>query len=124
MTKSYVYLSISGDNFDIDEFIDLFNIKPTTTGTHRLGYNFLEYSVESNDIYEGLRLALSQLIQVFFEKADTIKTYATQNDLYIKVYVVIFKPKKENSGMFLNKNVIKFLYKIGAEIEVDVYNGD
>ena len=102
MTKSYVYLSISGDNFDIDEFIDLFNIKPTTTGTHRLGYNFLEYSVESNDIYEGLRLALSQLIQVFFEKADTIKTYATQNDLYIKVYVVIFKPKKEDSGMFLN----------------------
>jgi len=124
LTKSYVYLSISGDNFDIDEFITLFNIKPTTTGTHRLGYNFLEYKIEANDIYEGLEIAIDQLAKVFSQKADIVKTYAIQKDLFIKVFVVIFKPKKDNDcGVVLSNDIIKFLYNIGAKIEVDMYNG-
>ena len=124
MTKSYVYLSITGDKFEVDEFTKLFCIKPSVTGIHRLEYKFWEYRVEASDIYEGLETAIEKLAQTFKQKSNEIKTYSIQNDLYIKVYVVIFKPKKEDSGMFLNENVIKFLYKIGAEIEVDVYNGD
>ena len=81
-------------------------------------------SFYSDPITRLIETAIEKLAQTFKQKSNEIKTYSIQNDLYIKVYVVIFKPKKEDSGMFLNKNVIKFLYKIGAEIEVDVYNGD
>lgn len=122
LTKSYVYLSISGNNFDIEEFLSLFQFEPTRIGTHRIGYKFIEYKIEAENIYEGLEEAMNKLKNIFFLKEESIKSYAIQNNLYIKVYVVIFKPKNKDSGAFLSNDIIKFLYNIGAEIEIDVYN--
>ncbi|WP_373522511.1 DUF4279 domain-containing protein [Aquiflexum sp.] len=121
-SKAYTYFSISGKNFDTQDFVNLIQITPTKVGENRLGEKFWEYKIEATDSDQDLDKAIEKLIQIFNPKSNEIQAYASQKGLYIKIFVVIQSKNNEDNGVFLNRNFIKFLGDMGAEIEIDIYN--
>ena len=122
LSKAYTYFSISGKQLDIQDFTDRFSITPTDTGQNRQGDFFLEYKIEAKDANEDLDLALSELMQAMILNSNQIRDYASQQDLYTKVFIVIQGNSQWNNGVFLSYNFIKFLNDLGASIEIEIYN--
>lgn len=42
-------------------------------------------------------------------------------DLEIKICIVIYIKKKKAPGMYLNKEILKFINSLEAEVDFDVY---
>jgi hypothetical protein len=122
LSKAYTYFSLSGENLDSNDFIEKVNITPTKMGEDRFGVKFLEYKVEAADANEGLDKAIESLVRNLSLKAKEINRYASQRDLYIKIFVVIEGKDNENNGVFFNKEFIQLLFEMSAEIEIEIYN--
>ncbi len=120
-STAYAYLSISGKEFNIEDFINAFRITPTKIWTHRCGDKIFNYQIDATDTCEGLDRALEDLQRIFWPQAAEIKDYSTQNHLYIKLFVVIQGRKKENNGVRLGREFVVFLNDLGAEMEIAMY---
>ncbi|ULO08552.1 DUF4279 domain-containing protein [Paenibacillus sp. 19GGS1-52] len=127
-TNVKVEFSIFGDGFDPNIITDTLLITPTRTwlkGDYIRRDLFrketcwelaTEYE-ESFDINDQID-KLKNLIQ---NRKDEVVKLVRQNNLECKLEVVINIENNEKPAMYLNKETIKFVHDIGAEIDFDLY---
>lgn len=60
-------------------------------------------------------------IDVFAPKAELLKSFIEENNLEVTVNVVAEIADGQTPSLHLNKELISFIYYIGAEIDIDTY---
>jgi Domain of unknown function (DUF4279) len=129
-TQINVELSIFGDNFITDSLSDSLLIKPTATwikgyeikGRKNVFRKETSWRFETGFI-ETLFLdgVLKNLIDIFENKVEIIKNFIKNNDLRVKVFIVIEIYDEEKPAIYFDSNFLNFINGLGAEIDVDMY---
>jgi hypothetical protein len=130
LSKSYVYISVYGENFSPTEFSRLLNINPTDYGLKgekgkygsTLKECYWKYQLDETDTLDGIEKSLNKLINIFSNKLFIINNFVNINHLQVKCYIVIKSKYNEDNGVVLNRQFIQFLYELKALIEIDIYN--
>ncbi|MFC9707260.1 DUF4279 domain-containing protein [Paenibacillus sp. NPDC056933] len=127
-TNVKVEFSIFGDQFDLNIITNTLLIPPTRTWLKgdpiqrdlfrketcwELATEY-EESLDINDQIDKVKI----LIQ---DRKDQVVKLIRQNNLECKFEVVINIENNEKPAMYLNKDTIKFIYDLGAEIDFDLY---
>lgn len=120
------------DNFDPDYITTLLNIEPTYV--RKKGCEFKTFSGRTKISLESvwqleteyeescdIEIQINKLIDQFRGKEELLKEVKIKYDLEIKICVVIYIKKKKAPGMYLNKEILKFIYSLEAEVDFDVY---
>jgi len=131
MNEGEVYFCLFGDNFEPDEVTKIIGLSPTRT---RKKANPIpkcsswEYSTgkiedEVVDVFE----MSSSLVAILAPYIDNILEAKKEYDLQAVLEVVLtitVDESKSTPAIGFESDVIKFLYKVGATIDIDTYRGD
>lgn len=127
-TNVKVEFSIFGDHFDPDIVTSTLLISPTRTWLKgdfikkellrkETYWEFATDYEESSDINDQID-KVKNLLQ---DRKDQIVKLIEQNNLECKFEVIINIENNEKPAIYLNKDTIKFIHDLGAEIDFDLY---
>jgi hypothetical protein len=131
MNEGEVYLRLFGDDFDPDEVSKVIGINPIRArrkGEPTPKYSYWDYSTgtvedEVVDVYE----MSSSLVTTLDQYADNIiKAMNVFNLQAVLEVVLTITPddSKSTPAIGFESEVISFLHKVGATIDIDTYRGE
>ena len=129
-TQIKVILSIFGDEFLPENLTQLLNISPSKSwikGDKVHDRNNL-YRKESSWDYEigfvqtlFLDEVYNMLLTVFENNINALKNYITENNLEVKIYIVIEIYDEEKPSIYFERRFLIFLNELNAEVDMDMY---
>ncbi|PIE85536.1 hypothetical protein CSA08_01385 [Candidatus Gracilibacteria bacterium] len=130
-TNIEMILSIFGDSFDVNDFTKIIGITPTVTwskGDLNVEYpsrpsrqeTHWGYSTGSIESYNMDDIS-KKILQLFGNKIEILKSFITHHNLYVKIYIVPIIENNNIPSFYFDREFLKFVYKIGAEIDMDMY---
>jgi len=118
-----------GDKIDFDDITAKLGFSPTTISKKGEPCKFInkcitedcwEYS--TGNIIEGdAGKLLREVCDLFKAKNKILKFVVKKYKTEIRINVVIYIKNGDIPGLYFEKDIIKFFYDIGAEIDVDMY---
>lgn len=130
-TQINVYFSLFGDEFPIDDITEKLKITPTEiykkgdlipnrqTIRYRkeTSWNLATGYQNSLDVNEQLR----QIVGILQNKSSIIKEIKQDYSLECKFYIVIIINDGNSPAFYMDKDLLKFIASIEAEIDIDLY---
>ena len=128
-TNIIVELALKGDKFDVQEITNELGIVPAQTwnrgeGIRQTGrkYKYTLWEYDIGPIYTlDIRVAVKQLEKLFLNKADKLCELKRKYNLDIYIEFVIRIAENQIPGISFEPRFIKFVNKIGAVIDIDMY---
>ncbi|MEK4512126.1 DUF4279 domain-containing protein [Paenibacillus anaericanus] len=127
-TNVKVEFSIFGDQFDPNIVTNTLLIPPTRTWLKGDRIQRELFSKETcwelaTEYEESLDIndQIDKVKNLLQDRKDQVVKLIRQNNLECKFEVVINIENNETPAMYLNKDTIKFIYDLGAEIDFDLY---
>ncbi|MBN8587557.1 MAG: DUF4279 domain-containing protein [Rhodothermia bacterium] len=129
-TEIKLIFSVFGDFFDPHELTEYLQVKPSsihTKGNPIHGRNNLFYQESAWDFTVLSRSSLDvesiteEFLSIFLPKMDKIAAYTQKNSLRSKIFLVIKIQEQQTPSIYLNTNFIKFLERIKAEVDCDLF---
>ena len=133
MSKYYinevkVYLAIKGFECEHTEITKILEVEPNEIWkkgeliskppcTLRCENNGWAYEIVRNDVIYVQEM-IDEVIDIFRDKADNFKKLPKNSYIYLEIVPCL---KKGMPSIAFSKRNIDFLYKIGAEIDFDMY---
>lgn len=130
-TSIEIYISIFWDYFNIDELSNLLNIIPTSSwykwnrdtkfpNAPPKKETSWDYSFWTFETY-FLDEICFKIIKKFTPKISIINEFIKKNNLEIKIFIIPIVENQLTPSLFFNKKFINFIYKLNAEIDIDMY---
>lgn len=127
-TNVKVEFSIFGDQFNPNIITDTLLITPTGTWLKgdplQKGLTRKETCWELSTEYEessDINDQIDKIKDLIQDQKDQVITLIRENNLDCKFEVLINIENNAKPAMYLNKDTIKFIYDLGAEIDFDLY---
>ena len=124
-------LAVFGDTFDLNELTNLVNLKPTNTylkGDIIEGYTKVVKRKESSWSYSIKPLETlyfseyaNELLEKFEEKVLLIREFSRNNDLMVKLFIVLEMSEDQTPAFYMDRRFLKFVNDLNAEMDVDMY---
>jgi hypothetical protein len=126
-----VILSIFGDVFRLEDINNIVKMSPTSfwqkgdivphmNKTLARLETCWEYSIESETLF--FEEISDILIEKFSRSLKDLAFYVEQNNLAVKVDIVVKIENGQLPSVFLNRRFLELINKLGAEIDLDLYN--
>ncbi|MNW01519.1 hypothetical protein D3C71_1971630 [compost metagenome] len=64
---------------------------------------------------------MNEIIELFRGRSDKLIEFMLVHNLEIIISIVINIEGNQKTAMYFNRQVIKFIYQINAEIDIDLY---
>lgn len=126
-TNIKVEFRMLGKKFNVEEVTKILDVLPTSCwkkgekvrNTERR-YTEWTYSTQCVETLD-LNVPLRELKKMFILKADALCTLKEKYDLDYILEVVVIIENDEVPAMYFESDILQFLSKIGAEIDIDMY---
>ncbi len=130
MNEGEVYLGLFGDNFDPNAVTEIIGIEPTETtrkGNPRPKYSSWRFSTgkikdDVVDVYE-MSSSLIKTLNPYAEKIVEAKNAFNLEAVLEVVLTITVDDSKSTPAIGFDSDVLAFLSRIGATIDIDTYRG-
>lgn len=133
-TNSYVYFSLSGNDFDPEDVTTELGIEPSQTqkkgekGNYIKASKFSYWKLQSN-IVDNIFLdnLVEDIVSILGKKIDEINRLKEKFGLSSRIQVVMYVDTNEEvstPALGHSEKVIEFLYRTNSATDVDIYRFD
>lgn len=130
--NSYVYFTLTGDDFDTDEVTNRLGITPTASwrkgdkGQFNPFLKFANWSLSSGIIPENLQIDIlvDAIVSKLYDKIEIINDLKKQFQLSSVLEIVLYIDTNENNSTPVlghDLRTIEFLYRTGTTTDIDIY---
>lgn len=129
-TRIKITLSVYGENFepfDLDSLMELSNSSFYKKGELIPNRKNLLRKNSGWEFSTGFKetLVFEELTDIFLEnlrnKEGILFQFVTDKKISVKIYIVVEIIDEEKPAMFFNRNFLRFVNEINAEIDMDMY---
>jgi len=129
MAKVKCELSVIGDGFDPKNLTSILEISPSSFWIkgdlipgkmrNRLDtcWNYTTGEMETLSVED----VIDSIIGIFSDKIDTMMSFVREQNLQVKLFLVIRIEDGLSPSLFLNPKTISFFHAINAEVDIDLY---
>jgi hypothetical protein len=123
-------ISIFGDSFDLDNLTKSLKMEPTSKWNKgEKNPNHLSPPRQETswnlEFYNSSRLDLEIVTEELISKMEPhiqiINNFSNDNDLIVKLFLLIEVSENNKPALYLNSKFIAFLSRINAELDIDYY---
>ena len=126
-TNIKVEMRITGDKFDIEEITNVLDILPVSywkkgdkIRNKERTYTEWSYSTQYIETLD-MNVPLKELKKKFISKEIELCTLKTKYGLNYLLEIVVIIENNETPAIYFDKDILQFVSKIGAEIDIDTY---
>lgn len=135
LNKSYVYFSLTGDNFDPQEITKKLGIEPTDwwrkgeKGKYNPKLEFSCWKLSTAKGKENIEIdkLVNEIVEKLFDKIEIINEVKNQYQLDSTLEIILdidINPENSTPSLGHELKTIEFLYKTKTTTDIDIYRFD